>query len=467
MRTTHEAEGEQAAPAPLAPAAPAGSRAGGVLRLQERGGNAGVSAVLARPEAVLAAPARPLLRTGSRGPDVSDVQARLNTADPPAAPPLAVDGIFGPLTRGAVVSFQGAAGLVPDGIVGPLTQAALDARRGAPGPPGTLTAQQEADAVAFAVSTYDQQSVRIIQGQVGIPPTGVFDGATAQAVGRFQAARGLPVNGRVEDPALTPMVAERVAVGMHDQAIHLVADFNGLDMTTDTLSVHLDVALAAPALSDVRFESGNLRLIRLGPGAFASPIVLRDQIRARLQDPAPAFVVAPAPPPLIDPISAQITALLNANRLGDPRSVRAIQGLVGAFPDGAWTPDLVQRVAFFQQQSAIPPNGLVDEGRTLPAMSDRLIAIGEQDAVLRIIVDFFDLADDGELLSIYFDPNIGTGRVPFAFVRREDNQPASIQVGPTAFQQPFAGLVHVVAHEMEHIRQLVGGPATSAAREFL
>jgi len=366
-----------------------------------------------------------------------------------------------------VVSFQGAAGLVPDGIVGPLTQAALDARRGAPGPPGTLTAQQEADAVAFAASTYDQQSVRIIQGQVGIPPTGVFDGATAQAVGRFQAARGLPVNGRVEDPALTPMVAERVAVGMHDQAIHLVADFNGLDMTTDTLSVHLDVALAAPALSDVRFESGNLRLIRLGPGAFASPIVLRDQIRARLQDPAPAFVVAPAPPPLIDPISAQITALLNANRLGDPRSVRAIQGLVGAFPDGAWTPDLVQRVAFFQQQSAIPPNGLVDESRTLPAMSDRLIAIGEQDAVLRIIVDFFDLADDGELLSIYFDPNIGTGRVPFAFVRREDNQPASIQVGPTAFQQPFAGLVHVVAHEMEHIRQLVGGPATSATREFL
>src|SRR3954467_1313657 len=106
MRTPHEAEGEQAAPAPLAPVAPAGSRAGGVLRLQERVGNAVVSAFLARQEAVLDAPARPLLRPGSRGPDVPDAQARLNPAAPPAAPPLAVDGIFGALTRGAVVSLQ-------------------------------------------------------------------------------------------------------------------------------------------------------------------------------------------------------------------------------------------------------------------------------------------------------------------------------------------------------------------------
>jgi hypothetical protein len=40
-------------------------------------------------------------------------------------PALVVDGILGYATRTALLSFQGAAGLVPDGIAGPKTQAAL------------------------------------------------------------------------------------------------------------------------------------------------------------------------------------------------------------------------------------------------------------------------------------------------------------------------------------------------------
>ena len=44
--------------------------------------------------------------------------------------PIAVDGIFGPLTDGAVRSFQRDEGLDADGIVGPLTSAALNGRKG-------------------------------------------------------------------------------------------------------------------------------------------------------------------------------------------------------------------------------------------------------------------------------------------------------------------------------------------------
>lgn len=56
------------------------------------------------------------------GQDVADLQQRLfqlgyNPGD--------IDGIFGPLTEGAVVAFQQGAGLDDDGIVGPLTAAAL------------------------------------------------------------------------------------------------------------------------------------------------------------------------------------------------------------------------------------------------------------------------------------------------------------------------------------------------------
>ncbi len=66
---------------------------------------------------------RPTVRTGSNGPSVLDLQSRLDQL----GEALAVDGMFGPLTRAAVVRFQTARGLDPDGIVGPKTWAALDA----------------------------------------------------------------------------------------------------------------------------------------------------------------------------------------------------------------------------------------------------------------------------------------------------------------------------------------------------
>lgn len=66
----------------------------------------------------------PTIRNGSRGPAVEELQQKLNQAG--ATPALAVDGIFGPLTRAAVVAFQRAQGLEPDGIVGPLTWGRID-----------------------------------------------------------------------------------------------------------------------------------------------------------------------------------------------------------------------------------------------------------------------------------------------------------------------------------------------------
>jgi hypothetical protein len=73
-----------------------------------------------------AAPAgqqKPLLRKGSRGEWVTDLQNKLNQIQNAG---LQVDGIFGSNTYAAVVAFQQAKGLTPDGIVGPNTHAALD-----------------------------------------------------------------------------------------------------------------------------------------------------------------------------------------------------------------------------------------------------------------------------------------------------------------------------------------------------
>lgn len=59
---------------------------------------------------------RPVLRYGSRGPAVADVQRRLGIKD---------DGIFGAETRRHTKQFQRNAGLDDDGVIGPLTWAAL------------------------------------------------------------------------------------------------------------------------------------------------------------------------------------------------------------------------------------------------------------------------------------------------------------------------------------------------------
>lgn len=62
-------------------------------------------------------PAKPLLKRGSRGAAVKELQRLLGG--------IAVDGIFGPKTEAAVKAYQRQYKLVIDGIVGPKTWAAL------------------------------------------------------------------------------------------------------------------------------------------------------------------------------------------------------------------------------------------------------------------------------------------------------------------------------------------------------
>lgn len=94
-----------------------------------------------------------LLRVGSTGPKVVEVQNLLNTWKM-ATPPLTPDGNFGGLTLAAVKKFQKENWLTPDGIVGPCT---LNALRGTElfvvyKPPARLI-PQPTDDTCWAAST--------------------------------------------------------------------------------------------------------------------------------------------------------------------------------------------------------------------------------------------------------------------------------------------------------------------------
>jgi len=119
-----------------------------------------------------------VLRVGASGPEVEHLQTRLN--EDGAAPPLVVDGRFGPLTRAAVVAFQGRHGLAADGEVGLRTWGALDelGRRGIAGPAHTVLDD------ARPVSQADHDAVEnILNPNVPVGPGAVSPAMTGTGVG--------------------------------------------------------------------------------------------------------------------------------------------------------------------------------------------------------------------------------------------------------------------------------------------
>lgn len=59
------------------------------------------------------------LKLGSRGSEVASLQTFLG---------VGVDGVFGPITKAAIIRYQSSNGLTPDGIVGLLTRSVLNSQ---------------------------------------------------------------------------------------------------------------------------------------------------------------------------------------------------------------------------------------------------------------------------------------------------------------------------------------------------
>lgn len=241
---------------------------GGLQRLDDTeritGPDEGLAPEGASPAAPRADTDRPMVRSGSRGPAVAEAQGLLNGAG--AAPPLATDGIFGPLTRAATVAFQRAHDLVPDGIIGPLTWAALRA------------AQSVVPAILLFLGDEGEQ-VGLLQQRLNVtgmadPPLAIdaiFEVSTMVAVERFQREiMGTASTGVVDQDtwdALERVVPEGGFTGGVEAHVHRGLG-DALGVQTPGTSLHRVVGpgglTRGPAVEEFQQK---LNIVRAGAGA--------------------------------------------------------------------------------------------------------------------------------------------------------------------------------------------------------
>ncbi len=122
--------------------------------------------------------------------------------------PGPIDGVAGPRTRGALVSFQRRHGLVPDGKLGPATRKAL----GAQGRP--LLGQRE---LAPGAVGWDVAVLEFRLRKYGLPASSVdgrFTGATSAALRSYQRRYGLVPDG-IAGPRTYRILAIRGLVRTH------------------------------------------------------------------------------------------------------------------------------------------------------------------------------------------------------------------------------------------------------------
>ena len=134
----------------------------------------------------------PILSEGSTGKDVKRLQRLFVMMK--TMPDEAIDGIFGPNTKTAVVEFQTGASITADGIVGNQTWAKL------PADPNTPVLKNSSSGTAVT----GLQNGLLKFGGAGSstdpgPVDGIFGPKTENAVKAYQSERDLTVDGVVGD----------------------------------------------------------------------------------------------------------------------------------------------------------------------------------------------------------------------------------------------------------------------------
>jgi peptidoglycan hydrolase-like protein with peptidoglycan-binding domain len=330
---------------------------------------------------------------------------------------------------------------------------------------GLLTPAAAAAAVREVTQRFDEDSIRTLELVSSQPLDGVFDAADAEAIARLQQRATLTPTGTVTMPLLDAMLKAAGPVStVRSALIHLIVDHANLD-TSGVLAVVFDPSLSTASARDTL--PGGVGTIQIGNAGFQSYRVMVAEIRKQLAVRPPASSVSAMPAVLTNPSLQKLAIALNKNMLRDPRSIKLLQGALKSKPTGKWDVGLVRRIAAKQQALGLSLSGGILFDSTLAAIATEMIANGSEDGVLRLIVDYYNL-DTSHAFNVVFDPSpTNADSEAETFNLGGVGTPGAVHVFPKGFQQPFPGLVHTVAHELGHIKQIVGGVGSPNLREFL
>lgn len=167
-----------------------------------------------------------------------------------------------------------------------------------------------------------------------------------------------------------------------------------------------------------------------------------------------------AEPAALTEEQTQAAISYNTGRYSE-RSMRVIQDLVGASASGTVDEETVHMVVEWQADFRLTPDGKVGP-RTLGPIVQELIRLGKRNGAIWLIIDGHNMSTAG-LVSISYDAAVDSNAVTGGPIPGD----STVRVGRAGFSQGYAGLVHTIAHELEHVRQRRAGMAVQATREFL
>jgi hypothetical protein len=311
----------------------------------------------------------------------------------------------------------------------------------------------------------DDAAIRTVQMLLDLPPTGAFDGATAQALAKLRLAQHLTKYGGLSPRIIDLLVQIAVKTrGMEDEAIYLVLDLYSMHARSDVLSVHFDPTLMVDAATS--FDASGLRMISVGKTALDSARSIAKAVHAELARPVPDALASPPPgpvPTLLAADAARDADDVNRYRIGDPRAVITVQRMIGAPMTGTVDPATSQFIAEHQRAKGLSPvDGILNEA-TFEDLVFTLVNRGSEDTAIRLIVAYRQLPEDG-VIDVAFDPAL-QGR-EFHIRSEGPGAPMTIEFSPLAVHQSADAIVDAVEHAYAEA-QLNRAGTGAALRPFL
>lgn len=215
--------------------------------------------------------------------------------------------------------------------------------------------------------------------------------------------------------------------------------------------------LLAHELTHVIQQTGSRPNQTLQSGLYSSaaPIHVLQRDLARPPVGAPDALVELTPEQIEEAIA------FNESRFRDPYSILRIRDVLGIEPIGIVDEAMIRAIVQWQSDFHLTQDGKIGL-TTFRTIIRELRAEAQRDDVIVLIIDFFNMPTQG-LISIRFDSTVASNASTGGPIPGNSR----VRVGPPAFAQDFAGLVHIIRHELEHVQQRRAGMVNQNLREFL